>query len=118
MVFSGVVVRGDGIAAGFGFPTANLDVDPDLEPGVYAVWVTYLGERLPGILCYGPLRSDGGMKCEVHILDAVLDLYGKTLEVELVGGRISEIQQFADRETLQTKIQRDVELARTLLSSL
>jgi len=115
MNFSGFVVHGDGEGTGLGFPTANLDVLLDLDPGVYAVWVVVAGERLPGVICSGALGGGGAYKCEVHLLDFVGDLYGQKLEVEVVGGRLSEIRHISDREALRKKIEQDIRMTRTAL---
>lgn len=112
MKFSGTVVKGDGRGAALGFPTANLNTNVNLDPGVYAVWVHHLGDKLEGVLCYGVRDAGGKMKCEVHVLDYVGDLYGRDLSIEIVGERLSEIQELTDPDELRRKIERDVALAR------
>ncbi|HBL39201.1 TPA: hypothetical protein DDZ10_00840 [Candidatus Uhrbacteria bacterium] len=117
MKFSGMVIEGDKRGTALGFPTANLDTNIDLDPGVYAVWVHHLGERLEGVLCFGVKDAAGDMKCEVHLLDYVGNLYGCKLSIEVVGGRLSEIQELPDQDALRRKIEQDILKARLVLTS-
>ena len=117
MKFSGVVIRGDGCGTALGFPTANVDATVHLEPGIYAARVHHLGEKLEGVLCWGVLDASGKMKCEVHILDYVGNLYGRELSIEIVGGRLSEIREIDDSDELRRKIESDIVMARKALKN-
>ena len=111
-----MVIEGDKFGTALGFPTANLNTEIDLDPGVYAVWVDHLGEKLEGILCFGVKDAAGKMKCEVHLLDYVGDLYGRELSVEIVGDRLSGIEEISDTDALRRKIDQDIRMARCVLN--
>lgn len=115
MKFSGIVVEGDHEGAALGFPTANLDTAPNLDHGVYAVWVYHLGDKLEGVLCHGVRDAAGKMKCEIHVLDYVGDLYGCELSIEIVGERLSEVREIDDQDKLRRKIESDIVMARKAL---
>lgn len=110
MKFSGNVIPGEGIGRTLGFPTANLDVVPDLPQGVYATFVTIEEETYEGVMCVGA----GAGKCEVYLIGISPMLYGKRLEVEVVGERISGVEEL-EGEALIRKIERDVAKAKDLL---
>jgi riboflavin kinase / FMN adenylyltransferase len=92
-IVMGEVVHGDQRGRTIGFPTANIIVDPGVEPfrGIYAVeavdaaapagtakWMgaAYFGDR--------PTFNTNRTFLEVHLLDQNIDLYGKTLLVSFV----------------------------------
>lgn len=109
--FSGPVVHGDGIAArDYDFPTANLDLQPDMEFGVYAVRVFFDGWEFPGALCYGVGKPP---KFEVHILGFDGDLIGKNIELSIIQ-KVSELFEYDSKQRLRQKIQHDVQLVEEL----
>lgn len=114
----GEVVPGDRRGRTIGFPTANLWPAGGLIPpnGVYAVRAEVDGAWLPGVANLGtrPTFDGQGSRLEVHLLDAALDLYGRTLVVALVA-RIREERRFASVEELVARIRRDADAARALL---
>jgi riboflavin kinase/FMN adenylyltransferase len=111
----GPVVRGDGVGARLGSPTANIEVPTrKLLPkdGVYLVSVD-LGVERPGLLYVGTRPSLGGgpRRVEVHVLDHDSDLYGEALVVEL-RSHLRDDVEFADRRELSAQIECDVAEAR------
>lgn len=86
----GVVVRGEQRGRALGYPTANLSADLEgfiPADGVYAARVTVDGRTMPSAVSIGNNPTFVGVpdkQVEAHILDADLDLYGKTLEVAFV----------------------------------
>jgi riboflavin kinase/FMN adenylyltransferase len=86
----GLVVRGEQRGRRMGYPTANLA--EDLEgfvpaDGVYAAIATIDGVEMPAAVSVGDNPTFTGVRAkqvEAHILDANLDLYGKTIEVAFV----------------------------------
>jgi len=111
---SGVVVKGDQVGRGMGYPTANLGaIDPHkLVPGdgVYAVEVTltdgayrgmlYIGER-PTLASTSPKRT-----VEVNIFDLDRDLYGEAITVRFVD-RIRGDMRFEGLDALKDQLHLD-----------
>lgn len=113
-MFSGIVIRGDGIGKGLGYPTANMDVAPDetgLENGVYAAWGAIAGMRYPAAL----LVDRKTKKTEVHLLDYAGDeCYGELLTVQPLT-RVSGIETL-EGDALKAKIANDISLCLAVLS--
>ncbi|MDY0396407.1 riboflavin biosynthesis protein RibF [Virgibacillus halophilus] len=86
--FFGTVIDGEKRGRELGFPTANLQVDPNLlfpRTGIYAVKVIYKNETYEGMASLGtnPTFSDGeALSFEVNIFDYNNDLYGEELIVQ------------------------------------
>ncbi len=85
---SGRVVHGDELGRTIGFPTANLPLRRQVSPvkGVYAVEVTGLGDKpIAGVANIGTRPTVAGVRqqLEVHLLDVVMDLYGRHINVIL-----------------------------------
>lgn len=119
----GVVVRGDQRGRTIGFPTANLEAEPVLQPrdGVYAVVVRSLDdaarEILLGIANIGLRPTFGaGRSLEVYLFDFDRDLYGATLRVGFVE-RVRGEAKFSGAGELRAQIQRDCTQARQLLAA-
>lgn len=109
----GRVVRGDGRGAELGFPTANLDVAPELlvpGDGIYAG--AALGYRAAVSVGTNPHYGGSERRIEPHLLGFDGDLYGSRLVVE-VWSRLRGEQAFHSEDELVEQIARDVEAART-----
>ena len=113
-MFGGIIIHGDHVGKGLGFPTANLDVkksDIKLGPGVYACYAWLNKKKYQSALAI----QSTTWKVEVHLLDYDgEDFYGKYLEVEPVQ-KVSEMQEFGSEADLRGKIKEDVEKVRELL---
>ena len=113
---SGRVVHGDELGRTIGFPTANIPLRRQVSPvkGVYAVEVTGLGDTaLPGVANIGTRPTVAGVRqqLEVHLLDVVMDLYGRHIDVVL-RKKIRNEQRFASLDELKAQIARDEVAAR------
>ena len=113
---SGRVVHGDELGRTIGFPTANLPLRRQVSPvkGVYAVEVTGLGDKpLPGVANIGTRPTVAGVRqqLEVHLLDVVMDLYGRHIDV-ILRKKIRNEQRFASLDELKAQIARDELTAR------
>lgn len=118
-VISGRVVHGDELGRTIGFPTANLPLRRQVSPvkGVYAVEVAGLGDKLlPGVANIGTRPTVSGVRqqLEVHLLDVVMDLYGRHIDV-ILRKKIRNEQRFASLDELKAQIARDELTARDYL---
>ena len=117
----GVVTHGEKRGRTLGFPTANLEPDPDYVcpgNGVYATRVTIeeTGESRCAATNVGvrPTFDSGlGLLIEPYLLDFDGDLYGRTLTVAFVS-RLRGEQRFDSTDALVEQMHRDVGLARTV----
>lgn len=85
---TGTVVAGDRRGRELGYPTVNLQWDPELilpSDGVYAGFVLHGGERLAAAISVGsnPQFEGASRRVEAYILQGThWDLYGSHLEIE------------------------------------
>ena len=119
---SGQVVAGAARGRGLGIPTANLEVRPERAVpanGVYAVYAVLGRQRYPAVANVGvrPSFDNGERTVETHIFDFDRDIYGCDLVVEFVA-RLREERRFADIEDLIAQIEKDMDMARSLLDNL
>ncbi|MFC4724754.1 bifunctional riboflavin kinase/FAD synthetase [Glycocaulis abyssi] len=116
----GEVAHGDKRGRTLGFPTANIPLGDYLRPkaGVYAVCAKLPGHAEPvgGVANIGKRPTVEGTeeRLEVFFFDFSGDLYGKTLEVELIGF-IREERRFDGLDALKNQIALDSDEARALL---
>lgn len=88
LAFYGKVIDGEKRGRKLGFPTANLQVDPDLlfpRKGIYAVKIVYKNETYEGMASLGtnPTFDDtNDLSFEVNIFDYKNDLYGEELIIQ------------------------------------
>jgi riboflavin kinase / FMN adenylyltransferase len=124
-IVMGEVVHGDQRGRTIGFPTANIIVDPGVEPfrGIYAVeavdaaapagtakWMgaAYFGDR--------PTFNTNRTFLEVYLLDQDIDLYGKILLVSFVD-MIRGDKAFRSVDELVTQMRIDCDNVRHVLSA-
>jgi len=112
----GVVVHGDHLGRTLGFPTANVALGDYVRPafGIYAARTRLPdGREIPGVAYVGRRPTVNGVdeRLEVHLFDFDEDLYGQTLETDLIGF-IRGDQRFEGLEALKEQIARDCAAAR------
>jgi riboflavin kinase/FMN adenylyltransferase len=108
----GTVVLGEQRGGTLGFPTANLDVPPDLLVPAHGIYAgAALGHRAAISIGVNPHYGGIEQRVEPHLLDFDGDLYGRRLVVEL-WQRLREERAFASEQELVAQIARDVEAAR------
>ncbi|MFY9697447.1 MAG: bifunctional riboflavin kinase/FAD synthetase [Rhodoplanes sp.] len=116
---SGEVVRGDQRGRELGFPTANIQLDPQcgLRHGVYAVRVGLGDQRYDGVANFGrrPMFDTGVVLLEVFLFDYSGDLYGKTLDVAFIAW-IRPEEKFAAVDELVRQMREDARIARAALA--
>jgi riboflavin kinase/FMN adenylyltransferase len=108
----GTVVAGEARGGTLGFPTANLDVRPELlvpGNGIYAG--AALGHRAAVSIGMNPHYGGHERRVEAYLLDFSGDLYGQRLVVEL-WRRLRDEQAFETEDDLIRQIEADVEVAR------
>ena len=115
----GAVEHGAKLGRTLGFPTANMRLGDYVRPayGVYAVMVRVPGgKRIKGVANLGirPMIEPPVELLETWLLDWDGDLYGKTLEVELIAYLRPEMK-LPGLEALKTQIAADAEAARAAL---
>jgi riboflavin kinase/FMN adenylyltransferase len=118
----GNVIEGARRGRSIGFPTANLALGEYVCPaaGVYAVRAAFAEDAAPvwldGVANIGRRPTFDGREVllEVHLLDAALDLYGRTLRVQLVA-RLRGERRFDGIDALREQISSDAEAARRML---
>ncbi len=117
----GKVVHGHGRGVGLGFPTANIQTEYATLPkqGVYATWVTGVSDyALPAVtnIGYVPTFENKELSIESFFLEGAHDVYGKDIRLFFVQ-RIRDEQKFNGVEELKTRIAKDVDIARNVLSA-
>lgn len=115
----GAVIHGDKRGRTIGFPTANLELASYLRPayGIYAVRVCLPdGTMKDGAASLGirPMFDPPKELLETYLLDFSGDLYGQTIEVQLIA-RLRGEEKFDGLEALIAQMNADVERARALL---
>ncbi len=117
---SAEVVHGDKRGRDFGYPTANLRLDPacGLKHGIYAVRVGVGGRRYDGVASFGrrPMFDQGTVLLEVFLFDFSGDLYGEVIDVAFIDWIRPELK-FDRVEDLVRRMNEDARLARAALSA-
>jgi len=118
----GRVVPGVGRGVKLGFPTANLDIDPEqaLPPdGVYVSQARIDGQGYLSVTNIGkrPTFGTSERMVEVYLIDYGGELYGRELEIDILE-RLRGEKKFNTPQELKKQIAQDVERGRKWLSSL
>ena len=120
-IIVGVVVRGNGLGHGFGFPTANIEPQSEVTSanGVYVAEVEFDGIRYGAVVNIGhspSVVSLGKRRVEAHILDFKGDIYGRRVELRLLKFLRPE-KKFSSREELIAQITADRDVAQQLYTT-
>lgn len=102
-----------------GFPTANLELPEErILPGigVYACYTIVDGVKYKGMVNIGknPTFDGKRMHVEVNILDFAREIYGETIEVQLVQ-KIRDEVKFSGIEALKQQLEADRETSFKIL---
>ncbi len=117
---SGRVVHGDALGRTIGFPTANIPLRRQVSPvkGGICGGSGWTGrETFYGVANIGnsrPTVAGVRQQLEVHLLDVVMDLYGRHIDV-ILRKKIRNEQRFASLDELKAQIARDELTAREFL---
>lgn len=117
----GQVVTGAGRGKSLGFPTANVDIDPQqlLPPdGVYATRAYIDGKTHQSVTNIGnnPTFNDRKRSVETYLLDFQGNLYGQELKIDVVE-RLRSEKKFNSIEELKKQMTADVAQGRAMLES-
>jgi riboflavin kinase/FMN adenylyltransferase len=108
----GLVVTGDARGGTLGFPTANLDVRPELLVPQNGIYAGAIGENRAAVsIGTNPHYGGSERRVEAFLLDFEGDLYGRRIVVEL-WERLRDEQSFESEQALIDQIARDVEQTR------
>jgi len=117
----GVVVRGAQRGRELGFPTANVETLPHTAvpaDGIYAGWLTALGERMPAAISVGTNPQFDGTErtVEAYAIDRVgLELYGLHVCVDFLD-YVRGQERFESLDALRHRMGLDVDRCRELLA--
>lgn len=117
---TGIVQKGRGEGQDLGFRTANLELDKSevlVDDGVYAAYASVGGKTYKAAVSVGvsPVFKDKTISnVEAHLIDFDEDIYGKTIEIELVKF-LRPMIKFASLEELVRVVNKNIEQARALL---
>ena len=108
--FRAKVIHGEGRGRILGHRTANLDnTEIDIPHGIYLVKVRLNNIQYSGLMHFGFKEIfKGPVSLEVLIKDFQADIYGETMEVEVIR-KIREVKKFKRSEELKVAIDRDLE---------
>ena len=109
----GKVIKGDQIGSELGFPTANLEISPEIlvpGDGVYACYVNIEKKSFFGALSIGyrpTLKNNHEHKIEVHIIDFNKNIYDKSIEISIVK-KIRDQVRYESLDKLKKQIKIDI----------
>ena len=116
----GRVISGTGRGVELGFPTANLDIDPERAlpaDGIYATWTYIENQRYQSVTNIGkrPTFGESEQTVEVYILNFQGNLYRHELKIDIIK-RLRREQRFDTIEELKKQIGEDIKQARAILN--
>lgn len=118
---SGRVIPGEQRGRTLGYPTLNLELPPSRKllpaEGVYAVRAQTPAGSFGGMMNLGPRPTFGDerVSLEVHLFDAAVDLYGRSVRIDFIE-RLRDTQRFENIAALVEQIGRDAVAARAVLA--
>jgi riboflavin kinase/FMN adenylyltransferase len=112
-MLTGKVVKGKGLGKQLNYPTANLKVKESYKlipkNGVYVVKANIKGATIFGMMNIGTNPTVDGkvQSIEVHFFNFNQDIYGKTLEIEILE-RLRDEQKFDSLDELKNQLSKDL----------
>jgi riboflavin kinase / FMN adenylyltransferase len=119
----GVVVKGEGRGKRIGFPTANIQISPDLiipHKGVYVTRTIYKGMTYKSVTNIGSnptFKTSEILNIETNLFDFDSDIYGEMLEIEFFH-KLRDEKKFQTVNDLIAQIKSDVVSAKEFLETL
>ncbi|NKI25373.1 bifunctional riboflavin kinase/FAD synthetase [Arenibacter sp. 6A1] len=120
-MLTGTIVKGKGLGRKIDFPTANLFIKETYKlipkNGVYVVKSQIDGQLVYGMMNIGmnPTVSGEKRSIEINFFDFQQDLYGKTLQIDIID-RIRDEHKFSSVEALKTQLIKDKQTSLAIIS--
>lgn len=120
-LLTGEVVSGENLGKKIGFPTANLFIKENYKlipkVGAYVIRSNFEGKLVYGMMNIGyrPTVSGEHKTIEINFFDFSKNLYGKTIQVEVLTF-LREEQKFNSVEELQAQLKQDALVAKEHIS--
>jgi riboflavin kinase/FMN adenylyltransferase len=116
----GKVITSDKRGRVLGFPTANLDIEPQQAlpgNGIYATITQVDGKQFPSATNIGirPTFGEGERMVETHLLSYQGNLYGKEIRIEFVQ-KLRDEKRFPSSEELKAQIEKDIREVEAILA--
>ncbi|WJJ96902.1 bifunctional riboflavin kinase/FAD synthetase [Algibacter luteus] len=121
-MLTGKVTKGKGLGKQIDYPTANIEITEDYKiipkQGSYIVKSIISDKLVYGMMNIGmnPTVNGSMQTIEVHFFDFDKDIYGKTIEIELLD-RIRDEEKFESIEALKLQLAKDKESALKFISN-
>ena len=113
LIFSGRVVKGEGMASDLGCPTANIALDGGViipALGVYFGEAELEGYRYNSLICISDGRTGYNLKMEVHMFGLLKDVLGKTIQVK-ISQRVRDLVPYESEDQMSKIIAEDLRKA-------
>jgi len=121
-MLTGKVIKGKGLGKELGFPTANIDIEETYKiipkQGSYVVRSEINNTWIYGMMNIGvnPTVSGDKETIEIHFFDFDVDIYGKTIKIELLN-RIRDEEKFESLEALKHQLNKDKATSKAFISN-
>lgn len=118
---SGIVKHAKHNGTGLGFPTANIEINPNrmlVCDGIYATLTIIDGRKYYSMTNVGtkPTFNDDSVSIETYVFDFDKDLYGKEIKIEFIE-RTRDIVKFSSAEQLRDRLADDEIQIRNILKN-
>lgn len=116
----GSVIKGNSLASGLGFPTANVDPHHEVLPpdGVYISVILLEGKKFKGVCSIGtkPTLTQSSLRhVEAHIFNFDKNIYRKNIEILFIK-KIRPQKKFASLDLLAYQIRKDITFTKNFFS--
>lgn len=122
-LLTGAVVKGNSLGKTINFPTANIKIDEKYKlipkKGVYIIQSNIEGKIVFGMMNIGKKPTVAGKTktIEVHYFNFDKDLYGETIQIEMLK-RIRDEKKFDSIVELKYQLEKDQEIAKEYINNL
>lgn len=113
-----IVVNGKKRGKKMGVPTINCQVPKNLpyKHGIYAGWIYLDNQKLPAAIHFGPrpVFGEDEISLEAHVLEQVIDVVGKQIELEF-SVLVRKVKNFENADEMIKQIKKDIKEIKRLL---